>query len=156
MSALARIRNLQWELPTRAVPIPAALREAEPDLPESFTVRMATAADTAFVAEADDRAKNMAAMIEALAANCLQDKADAIKAAAGLDGQPPKAFSRQVEFILRCVSAPELDREDVLWISRTFPALFLALFAAIIELSGEGGAVGKPPGSTETPSLEPS
>lgn len=91
MSAFAAIRNLPWTPPTKAVPAPVALlaaaKEAGVDLPAEFVVRMPTAADAAFVNEAESRAQNMAAMLETFAANGLQDKADALKAAI-LHGDP--------------------------------------------------------------------
>jgi hypothetical protein len=155
MSVLAAVRGLAWERPTKQVPVPEALKTAAPSLPDGFTVMMASADDIAFVGEVDNRAKNLAAMIDTLAANDVADKAAALKAAVGLDGQPCGTFNRQVEFILRCVSDPVLDREDVLWVNRYFPGFFTALFAAVIELSGEGARLGKLPSSGETPSSEP-
>ncbi|MBK7542926.1 MAG: hypothetical protein IPI57_14360 [Candidatus Competibacteraceae bacterium] len=61
MSAFAAIRNLPWTPPTKAVPAPVALlaaaKEAGVDLPAEFVVRMPTAADAAFVNEAESRAQ---------------------------------------------------------------------------------------------------
>ena len=159
MSAFAAIRNLPWTPPTKAVPAPVALlaaaKEAGVDLPAEFVVRMPTVADAAFVNEAESRAQNMAAMLETFAANGLQDKADALKAAAGLDGSPPKSFGRQVEYVLTCLVEPALDREDALWVSRMFPVFFSEMFLAVMNLSGEGATLGKPPSSTETPPSSP-
>jgi len=143
MSELHQGIYLPWGNPTAQVPIPSVLRTANAELPESFTVRMATAEDLAFVAEANDRRANLQALVETLATSETSEKAEVLRAAAGLDGQPTATFIRQVEFVLRCTADPKLDRELVLWLSRTFPLFFSALFQKIMELTGEGAQLGK-------------
>lgn len=144
-----------WVLPTARVETPAALLAAQPDLPAAFVARMATAEDIAFVGEANDRLKTLQAMLETLQAGGAGDKAEALKAAAGLDGRVTETYARQIEFVLRCVSEPELDRELVLWIGRHFPLFFSALFQAVMRLTGEGAQPGELPGSGATPPSEP-
>lgn len=143
MSALLETMQWAWSLPTATVETPAALRTAQAELPAVFTVRMATAEDMAFVAEANDRRQNLQAVLETFLVAGAGEKVEALKAALGLDGAPSETYIRQIEFVLRCTTDPVLDREMVLWLGRYFPLFFSALFQKIMVLTGEGADLGK-------------
>ncbi len=144
----ALIRQL-WAQPTAAVDTPAAL--VEQGAPAQFRVRMATAEDIVVANEAFKRQETMQAMVEALMQAGSKDKAEALRAALGLDGEPPENYVRQIEFLIRCTEEPKVDREFALWLGRHFSLFFKALFEKIMELTGQGASLGKAPPSTGEP-----
>ena len=94
-------------------------------------------------------------MLEALQAGGVGEKAEALKAAAGLDGTPNETYSRQIAMIMRCTVDPLLNREEVLWLGRHFPLVFRWLVRQITNLADGGANLGKPPDSGPIPDLEP-
>lgn len=138
-----------WFAPTAAVDTPAAL--VEQGAPAQFRVRMATAEDIVVANEAFKSHETMQAMIEALMEAGSKDKAEALRAALGLDGEPPENYVRQIEFLIRCTVEPKVDREFALWLGRYFSLFFKALFLKIMELTGQGASLGKAPPSTGEP-----
>ena len=155
MSYLHEVMGMPWERPTDTVETPAALRAAHPEFPAVVTVRMPTAEDLACFDEAGDKVKNMQALVSALQAGGAGEKVAALSAAAGLDGQPNETYVRQIEMLLRCVVDPPVDREQVLWIGRTFPLLFRLLVRRIVALADGGAGLGKPNGSGPIQDSEP-
>ena len=143
------LMRLPWAAPTATVDAPAEL--AAGGAPARWTVRMATAEDIAVANDAVNRLANLRAMVEALVQAGSKDKAEALAAALGLDGQPPETYVRQLDFVIRCTVEPTVDREFALWLGRHFSLFFKALFEKIMELTGQGATLGKAPNSTATP-----
>lgn len=152
MSLLHEVMQRAWTVPTATVDTPAALRAAHPDMPATFTVRMATALDIARVDAAKDKLGLLKAMADAMASADAGGTADALSAALGTDGSTPESYGRQVEFVLLCLTDPPPNRDAVLWLGRHFPMFFNALFGAIMRLTGEQAQLGESPGSGIAPS----
>lgn len=121
--------------------------------PAVWTVRSLTASELARANIAAEKgAENIAALVEAVAGN--GDKAEAIRKSLGIsESDVPGDISRRIELLTTGSVDPELgsDKRDVaVKMAESFPTAFYALTNAILSLTGEGAALGKPKRSGKT------
>lgn len=126
---------------------------AKADKP-TWTVRGLTASEMSRARDAGDSGlDNIRAMVSALAGE--GDKAAAIRQTLGLSTEDvPGDVSRRIEMLAAGSVAPVLGsegRDVAVKLAETFPTTFYALTNAIINMTGQGAEVGKPPRSGKTP-----
>jgi len=115
-----------------------------PDLAEFFdsepvwTVRGLTADELAVCNESADKVKNIGAIVDALAGQSAEDKAEAIKTALGIDASMQPDTVKRIEMIRIASIVPICDMQMAVKLSNVFPIEFFAISNKIMELTGLG------------------
>lgn len=139
-------------------------READVPVPEMrdffpegaaavWRVRGLTGQELGMAAEAGDRNKSIAAILEGLTASSGKDKAEAVKELLGIGGTTPADVSKRFEHMILGSVDPKVTLDIVVRICEVFPIEFFQITNKIIELTGRGQEPGKPKPSGRTEEL---
>ena len=115
-----------------------------------WTVRGLTGQELGCAAEAAERNKSMAAIMEGLAGNVSKDKTDAVKDLLGIGGTVPADIAKRLEHLQLGSVNPVCPRELAVKLCEAFPIEFYQITNKIMELSGKGQLPGKQLPSGET------
>ena len=137
-------------------------REAEVEVPDMkeffgesekpiFKVRGLTGPELARVHDAQDKHKDLAGILDAIASNVSEDKIAGIVKTLGLSTDTPAEIVRRLEMFTLGVLEPKVDLDVAVKIADTFPIEFYSVTSKISELTGKGQLPGKPQTSGETP-----
>ena len=122
-----------------------------PDLKDYFgegaaavwTVRGLSGHELGKVNEAEERNRNMAAIIEALVSVNAVEKADGVKKLVGLDDSTPSDIARRIEMLVIGSVDPVCDQELSVRICTYFPVEFMQMTNTITKLTGMGAQIKK-------------
>jgi hypothetical protein len=104
-----------------------------------WKVRGLTGEELAFARDAEERARNVNALIEGLAAKSAKGKIKAIKDELGLtDDKAPDDYIRRLEMLRYGSVDPEVDKPTVVKLAANYPTTFYQLTNKILELTGLG------------------
>ena len=104
-----------------------------------WKVRGLTGEELAFARDAEERARNMNALVEGLAARGSKSKVKAIKEGLGLsDEKAPADYIRRLEILHYGSVDPEIDKPTSVKLAVNFPTAFYQLTNKILELTGYG------------------
>lgn len=148
---LKEFSKAKFEARTATVPVPA-LSEffGEGDKAE-FVVRGLTGEETARVNEAQSKAKNLQAVVAALAGKDQTEKVQALQESLGLSSDTiPGDLARRIEMLAMGCADPVLDVQAASKIFKVAPVDGYNLTNEILRLSGQGMTVGKPKASGKT------
>jgi hypothetical protein len=140
---------------TESVPVPdlqAFFPEGEKAV---WTVRGLTGAEIGRAAEASDRNKNMAAILEGLLSEASKDRTDAVKDILGLGGVAPQDIAKRIEHLIIASVEPKCTSDMAVKLSEVFPVEFFQITNVIMVLTGKGQMPGKQPASGATEKSEP-
>jgi hypothetical protein len=137
----------QFEPRTAAVPVPA-LKQFFGDDEPAWTVRGMTASEMARSMEAASRHKTLDAVVQALSSN--KAKIEELREALGMSDEVPGEIAKRLEQLATCSVAPVADLQLAVKLSTAYPVEFYQLTNKIVELTGLGMDVKKPPTSGET------
>lgn len=117
-----------------------------------FTVRGLTGEEIARVNDAVTKNRNLAAVVDAMAATNAADKADAIKEALGLSPGVPDDLAKRIENLVYGCVDPVFDQPAAVRLFKVFPVEAYQLTNVILRLTGQGQKPGesKPSGKAKT------
>lgn len=118
-----------------------------------WTVRGLTGEEVARVNDLNSRPEVIAAAAEVLAgrAGSQSQTADAMRGLLGLSADTPLDLAQRFDRLVFGSVDVAVERSDCVWLFHHFPALGYRLTNKILELTGAGSDVAKPPHSTPTP-----
>lgn len=130
-----------------------------PDLKEFFQegeaavwkVRGLTGQEVGRAAEASDRSKTLAAIVEGLTAEASRDRTAAVKGLLGLGGDTPADIAKRIEHLVIASVDPKCTVDLAVRLCEVFPVEFYEITNRIMLLTGKGQMPGKrqPSGATE-------
>ena len=131
------------------------LRQFFPDGEEAvWTVRGLTGAEIGRAAEATDRSKQAAAILEGLLSASSKEQTDAVKDILGLGGVTPQDIAKRIEHLVIASVDPKCTVDMAVKLSEAFPVEFFQITNKIMELTGKGMLPGKQPPSGATEKSE--
>lgn len=147
---MKRFEKTKFTDRTEAVPVPDLAEWFKAGEAPEIIVRGLTGIEIAATNEAVARNKNVAGMIEAIAAINAADKIDAIKASLGIDGKAPDDIVKRVEQLKIGAVSPAFDQMQAVKFFEVFPVEAYIVTNAINRLTGKGKLSGesKPSGKT--------
>jgi len=151
---LNRFAAAEFTPRTEAVPVPGlAAFFAKGDKAE-WVVRSLTAAQLQAAIEAKQRQAAVATVVEAIANS--GEKAQELRKALGLAGDVPGEVVKRLEMLVAGSVSPAIDMPIAVKLANAFPVEFLALTNTIVELTGKGFDLVKPPAaSRKSPASTP-
>lgn len=151
---LNRFTAAEFAPRTEAVPVPGlAAFFAKGDKPE-WVVRGLTAAQLQAAIEAKQRQAAVATVVEAIASS--GEKAQELRKALGLAGDVPGEVVKRLEMLVAGSVTPAIDMPTAVKLANAFPIEFLSLTNTIVELTGKGFDLVKPPAaSRKSPASTP-
>jgi len=145
----------KWQPRTEDFPVPD-LKAFFPDGAKAvWKVRGLTGQELGRAAEAAERNKNIAALIEGLTAEAAKDKAQAVKELLGVGGNAPADIAKRIEHLVLGSVDPPCTPDLSVRLCEVFPVEFYQLTNKIMELSGKGQLPGKQPPSGGTENAAP-
>ena len=128
-------------------------REAEVDVDDMaaffgddkpvWRVRGLTADELSVCNTSSDKAKNISAIVDALAGASESEKAEAIKAALGIDEAMQPDTVKRMEMLRIASVEPTCDMQTAVKLANVFPIEFFAITNKIMELTGLGQKAGE-------------
>lgn len=104
-----------------------------------WKVRGLTGEELAFARDAEERARNINALVEGLAGKAAKAKAKVIMTELGLtDEKAPADFIRRLEILKYGSVEPTIDKPTSVKLAADFPTTFYQLTNKILELTGLG------------------
>jgi hypothetical protein len=142
-----------FETRTEAVSVPD-LKDFFPEGAETvWKVRGLTGHELGKVNEAEERNRNLAAIMDALVSASSEEKAAAVKELIGLDDKTPSDVARRLEMLVIGSVDTVVDLELSVRLCTWFPVEFLLLTNTITKLTGQGAQVKKKPLNSGTTAL---
>ena len=111
--------------------------------PAVWKVRGLTGQELGRAAEASDRNKNIAAILEGLTADSSKEKATALKELMGVGGNTPADIAKRIEHLALGSVDPKCPPELAVRLCEVFPVEFYQITNKIMELTGRGQMPGK-------------
>lgn len=140
----------KWSPRIESVPVPD-LQAFFPDGEEAaWRVRGLSGQELGRAAEAAERNRNMAAIIDGLAGGEAREKAQAVRDLLGLGTDTPQDIAKRLEHLVLGSVDPPCPLELAVTLCEAFPVEFYLLTNRIMELTGRGRLPGKQPPSGET------
>jgi hypothetical protein len=140
---------------TESVPVPD-LQAFFPEKAKAvWTVRGLTGQELGRAAEAAERNKNVASLLEALVSAEAKEKAEAVKELLGVGGGVPQDIAKRLEHLVLGSVDPPCTLDLAVRLCESFPVEFYQLTNAIIQLTGRGQMPGKQQPSGGTAKSEP-
>ena len=148
---LKKFSKAKFEPRTEQVEVPALKDFFAEDAKPEFTVRGLTGEEMARCREAQNKHKNMAALVEALAGSNQGETVKGLRESLGLseDSMPPDLAQRIEMLYLGCIE-PQLDVQAASKIFRVAPVDAYSLTNKIQILSGQGMQPGEQTASGKT------
>jgi hypothetical protein len=143
-----RFMKTSFEPRTEAVPVPDLKDFFGEGAEALWKVRGLTGHELGKVNEAEERNRNLVAIMEALVSVKAAEKADAVKKLIGLDDSTPSDIARRLEMLVIGSEDPACDQEMSVRICTHFPIEFIQLTNTITKLTGMGAQVKKKPSSS--------
>lgn len=109
----------------------------------AWVVRGLTGHELGKINEAEERNRNLIAIMEALVSPKVEDKAEGIKRLIGLDDTTPSDIARRLEMLVLGSVDPVIDLELSVKLCTHFPVEFMQLTNTITRLTGQGAQVKK-------------
>jgi hypothetical protein len=107
--------------------------------PPIWKVRGLTGEELAFARDAEERVRNIEALVEGLVAKNAKAKVKAIKDELGLsDDKAPMDYIRRLEMLTYGSVDPKIDKPTCVKLAANFPTTFYQLTNKILELTGLG------------------
>jgi hypothetical protein len=104
-----------------------------------WKVRGLTGEELAFARDAEERTRNINALVEGLAGQAAKAKIKVIKDELGLtDEKVPADYIRRLEILRYGSVDPEIDKPTSVKLAANFPTIFYQLTNRILELTGLG------------------
>jgi hypothetical protein len=140
---------------TADVPVPD-LQAYFPDGEKAlWKVRGLTGRELGRANEAAEKNRNIAAILEGLAAGASKEKTEAVKELLGVGGTAPQDIAKRLEQLVMGSVEPPCTLDLALHLCESFPVEFFQLTNKIVELTGQGRLPGKPQPSGESEKSEP-
>ena len=138
-----RFLKTSFEPRSEAVPVPELKDYFEEGTEPVWVVRGLTGHELGKVNEAEERNRNLIAIMEALVSSKAQEKAEGIKKLIGLDNTTPSDIAKRLEMLVMGSVDPVIDLELSVKLCTHFPVEFLQLTNTITKLTGQGAHVKK-------------
>jgi hypothetical protein len=138
-----RFLKTSFESRSEAVPVPDLKDYFEEGTDPVWIVRGLTGHELGKVNEAEERNRNLIAIVDALVSARVQDKAEGIKKLIGLDNTTPSDIAKRLEMLVIGSVDPSIDLELSVKLCTNFPVEFLQLTNTITKLTGQGAQVKK-------------
>lgn len=119
-----------------------------------WTVRGLTGVEVAQVNEAQERNRNMSAIVEGLVSADKAELVESIREKLGIGDAVPNEIARRLEVLVLGSVKPDIEHNVAVKLASVYPVEFMDLTNKILNLTGLGQMPGKPPGSTEGQTLE--
>lgn len=132
-----------FEPRSEAVPVPDLKDFFKEGADPVWLVRGLTGHELGKVNEAEERNRNLIAIMEALISAKTEEKAEGIKRLIGLDDTTPSDIARRLEMLVLGSVDPAIDLELSVKLCTHFPVEFMQLTNAITKLTGQGAHVKK-------------
>jgi hypothetical protein len=142
---LKKFKGAKFEPRVEAVPVPDLKDFFKEGTESVWKVRGLTGNELGQVNEAEEKNKNLAAIIDGLISPNMKDKVDALKAELGLDDKAPNSVVRRLTMLTLGSVDPAVDHETSVKLCATFPIEFINLTNRITILTGKGAEVKKKP-----------
>lgn len=137
------------------VPVPDLAAFFPPDAEPLWRVRGLTGQELGRAAEAAEKNKNLAALLEGLTADSSKERSEAVKEMFGLGADTPADVAKRIEHLTAASVDPLCPLDLAVKLCETYPIEFYRLTNKIVELTGLGQLPGKPPPSGEIKKSEP-
>lgn len=128
---------------SEAVPVPDLRDFFKEGADPVWLVRGLTGHELGKINEAEERNRNLIAIMEALVSAKAEEKAEGIKKLIGLDNTTPSDIARRLEMLVLGSVDPVIDLELSVKLCTYFPVEFMQLTNAITKLTGQGAQVKK-------------
>lgn len=149
---LERFRGAQLVPREAEVPVPDLAPFFAPEEPAVWVVRGLAGEEIERSNEASQRHALVANAVEALAAAASrEDQVEGLKTLLGYGSETPAGLAKRFDHLVFGSVSPRIDREIAVRLFKSFPIVAYQLTNKILELTGLGPDLGKPPHSTSTP-----
>jgi hypothetical protein len=145
----------KWQPRTEDYPVPDLAAFFPEGTPAVWLVRGLTGQELGRAAEAADRNKSVAAILEGLVSADMKEKAESVRNLLGIGGDAPADIAKRIEHLTLGSVDPPCTQELAVRLCEVFPIEFYQLTNKIMELSGKGQMPGKPQPSGATAASGP-